>query len=52
MAIGYCPKCGCRIHLGEMPARGSRIKCKSCGANLEIVGIEQKPLAGKRKRGR
>jgi hypothetical protein len=50
MAIGYCPKCGCRNYLGAMPAKGSRIKCKNCGANLEIVGPEQKALINKRKR--
>jgi hypothetical protein len=52
MAIGYCPKCGCRNYLGAMPAKGSRIKCKNCGANLEIVGLEQKALTNKRKRER
>jgi hypothetical protein len=52
MAIGYCPKCGCRNYLGAMPAKGSRIKCKGCGADLEIAGLEQRALSSKRKKER
>jgi hypothetical protein len=52
MAIGYCPKCGCRNYLGNLPTKGHRIKCKGCGANLEIAGLEKRALGSKPKHGR
>jgi len=39
MARGFCPECDASIDLGNTPAKGQKVTCKSCGAYLEVVAI-------------
>ncbi len=42
MAVAFCPECDEGIALGTKPFEGQRVTCRSCGADLEVIGL--KPL--------
>jgi lysine biosynthesis protein LysW len=38
MANGFCPECDSEIKFKEAPRKGFEVSCRSCGANLKVIG--------------
>ena len=44
MISALCPDCGERIALGSLSAQGSQLLCPSCGAHLQVIGLDPMEL--------
>jgi alpha-aminoadipate carrier protein LysW len=40
MQSAECPQCGVEVSVGSQPKLGKLVKCKECGAELEVVWLD------------
>ena len=40
MQSAECPQCGNEVSVGSQPRIGKLVKCKGCGAELEVVWLD------------
>jgi lysine biosynthesis protein LysW len=40
MVKAECPACNTNVNLGGKPKMGQRLKCNSCGTELEVVWLD------------
>lgn len=40
MATAVCPECGSNVNVRGIPERGQRLRCRECGTELRVIGLE------------
>ncbi|HUV94306.1 MAG TPA: lysine biosynthesis protein LysW [Anaerolineae bacterium] len=40
MAAALCPECGSGVSVRGIPTLGQRLRCRECGTELRVIGLE------------